>query len=293
VSLTPEDVERKVFKQEFRGYSQAEVDTFLDLVTERLIELGRERDLLLTRLRDAERHAGERIARAEAYAEERIAEIEKRAAEAIETERHLKRALVTAERAADETLQTAQAKADETLAQANTQADQTLIEARREAEQTLSEAQREAEQILGEAHRQAVIMLAEVRKRTTQAQETCRSEVDRIQRTVATFTTLRDEYRERVRRVVEEYLARFDEAGELPEVPPQLIDLATISQPTWTEMFDKPIIDAAGVREGKSRNDTSDGLGGVRDNKENPKETPEVFADMDAHNGGPTAGMKE
>lgn len=222
MSLTPEDVERKVFKQEFRGYSQAEVDIFLDLVTERLTELGRERDLLLTRLRDAERHGNERVARVEAYAEERIAEIEKRASEAIETERHLKRALVTAERAADETLQSAQTR----------------------AEDTLTEAQREAEQILGDAHRQAATMLADMRKRTAQAQDTCQSEVERIQRTVTTFTTLRDEYRDRVRSFAEDYLAQFDEAGEPPEVPRQLIDLATISEPTWTDLPDKDLLDS-------------------------------------------------
>jgi DivIVA domain-containing protein len=249
VTLTPEDVERKVFKQEFRGYSQVEVDTFLDLVTESLIELGRERDLLLTRLRDAERHANERVVRVEAYAEERIAEIEKRAAEAIETEQHLKRALVTAERAADERLQSAQVKADETLLQASAQADQTLTEARRETEEMLSEARREADQILGDAHRQAAAMLVDIRKRTTQAQETCRSEVDRIQRTVASFMTLRDEYRNHVRGVVEEYLARFDEAGELPEVPPQLLDFANISEPTWTDISDRHVAGASEARE--------------------------------------------
>ncbi len=265
MSLTPEDVERKVFKQEFRGYSQAEVDTFLDLVTERLGELGRERDLLLTRLRDAEHHANERVARVEAYAEERIAEIEKRASEAIETEQHLKRALVTAERAAAETLQSAQAKAGEALEQANAQADQTLTEARREAEQTLGEARREADQILGDAHQQAATMLVDVRKRMAEAQETCRSEVDRIQRTVTTFTKLRDEYRDRVRGVVEEYLAWFDKAGELPDVPTQLVEFAKVSEPTWTDMSDPNMMDP-------------------------PDEASELLVDSEPHNGDSAPG---
>jgi DivIVA domain-containing protein len=271
VTLTPEDVERKVFKQEFRGYSQAEVDTFLDLVTERLIELDRERDLLLTRLRDAERHANERVVRVEAYAEERIAEIEKRASEAIETEQHLKRALVTAERAADDTLQSAQARANETLAQANAQADQTLTEARREADQMVSEARREADQILGDAHRQAATLLADARTQTTQAQQTCRAEVERIQRTVATFVTLRDEYRSRVRGVVEEYLVRFDEAEDLPEVPQQLVDFAQISEPTWKELPDMGSGDLPDPYEG-AREDASGS-----------------FVDEEPHNGEPTA----
>lgn len=274
MSLTPEDVERKVFKQEFRGYSQAEVDEFLDLVTECLIELGRERDLLLTRLRDAERHANERVARVEVYAEERIAEIEKRASEAIETEQHLKRALVTAERAADETLQDAQSRAEETLTQANTQADQTLTEARREAEQSLSEARREADHILGDAHRQAAAMLADVRKRTTQAQETCRSQIDRIQRTVVAFTRLRDEYHDRVRGVVEEHLSQFDRAGELPPMPKQLIDLAAISEPTWTEVSDKRASDSEALVDAKPRNGgpITGGRSGARGQSDDPND---------------------
>jgi DivIVA domain-containing protein len=270
VSLTPEDVERKVFKQEFRGYSQAEVDNFLDLVTERLIELGRERDLLLTRLRDAERHANERVARVEAYAEERIAEIEKRASEAIEAENHLKRALVTAERAAADTLQTAQENAEETLVQANAQADQILAAARREADQ-----------ILGDAHRQAATMLADARKATMQAQETCRYEIDRIQRTVATFTTLRDDYRGRVRRVLEEHLEQFDKAGELPEVPSQLIDHASISEPTWTDMPGRGMMDAPELRE-VVQGDVPEAFDGVSE------DTPEAWMDAAPHDGEPS-----
>lgn len=225
MTLTPEDIERQVFKQEFRGYNQEQVDAFLDRVTDRLIELSRERDLLASRLREAERHANERVARVEAYAEERVAEIERRAADAIESERLLKRALVTAERAADETVAQAAARADETVAHAHAKAAQTLTDARREAEQ-----------ILDDARHQSATLLTETRERTRQAQETFRVEYERIQRTVADFTRFREEYRERVRSLVTEQLALLDEAGELPEVPPQLIDLSRIPEPNWAEL---------------------------------------------------------
>ena len=225
MTLSPEDIERKVFKQEFRGYNQEEVDTFLDRIVDRMVELVRERDLLTSRLREAERTASERVARVEAFAEERINEIEQRAHEAMESERLLKRALLTAERAADETLSQASAEAEQTLAHAGTRADQLL-----------SEARQEAEELLADARRQAAAMIAEARERATRAQESSRFELDRIQRTVAEFTRLRDEYCDRVRATVQEQLSRFEEAGEVPQVPAQLIDLTKVSQPSWPDL---------------------------------------------------------
>jgi DivIVA domain-containing protein len=225
MTLSPEDIERKVFKQEFRGYNQEEVDTFLDRIVDRMVELIREHDLLTSRLREAERLAGERVARVEAFAEERIAEIEQRAHEAMESERLLKRALLTAERAADET-----------LAQATTEAEQTLMHATTQAEQTLGEARREADQILMDARRQSGQMLADARQRASKAQESSRFEFERIQRTVAEFTRLRDEYRDRVRATVGEHLARFEQAGDLPHVPAQLIDLTKLPSPNWPDL---------------------------------------------------------
>jgi DivIVA domain-containing protein len=224
VTLTPEDIERKIFKQEFRGYNQEEVDTFLDRIVDRMVELVRERDLLTAKVQDAERNTNERVARVEAYAEERIHEIEMRAAEAIQNERLLKRALVTAERAADQT-----------LTQANLQAEQAITRAKGEAERTIAEARHEADQILEDARRQATEMLAEAKERAAQAEETYRAEFARIQRTVKDFNQLRDEYQDRVRAILNEHLARFEEAGDLPHPPPQLIDLTNIPQPKGPE----------------------------------------------------------
>jgi DivIVA domain-containing protein len=225
MTLSPEDIERKVFKQEFRGYNQEDVDTFLDRIVDRMVELQRERDLLTSRLRESERLASERVARVEAFAEERIAEIEQRAHEAMEGERLLKRALLTAERAADET-----------LAQATAEADQARSSAAAEADQLLSDARREAEEILADARRQSAQMLADARTRASKAQESSRFEFDRIQRTVAEFTRLRDEYRDRVRATVTDHLAKIEQAGDLPPVPAQLIDLTKLPAPNWPDL---------------------------------------------------------
>lgn len=227
MTLTPEDIERKVFKQEFRGYHQEEVDTFLDSVVDRMVELIRERDLLSARVAEAERQADERIARAQAFADERIAEISAKAAEAIENEQLLKRALVTAERAAGEMLSQAKVHADQALAQATTK-----------AERLVGEARREAEQALASARSQATEMLAEARGRAEQSQESQRFEFDRIRRTVTDFTRLRDEYRDRVRAALHEQLERFEQAGDLPDVPAHLIDLSQVCPAVGTELAD-------------------------------------------------------
>lgn len=221
MTLTPEDIERKVFRQEFRGYNQEEVDTFLDCIVDRIVELIRECDLLSARVVEAERQAGERVARAQAFADERIADMSKKAADAMENEQLLKRALLTAERAAGEMLAQAKAHADQAMDDAVTQADRTLGEARAEAEQ-----------LLADARRRATGMLAEARDRASKSHESQRREFDLIRRTVTDFIRLRDEYRDRVRAALHEQLERFEEAGDLPDVPARLIDLSRVCKPS-------------------------------------------------------------
>lgn len=113
MTLTPQDVENQVFKEKLRGYSQDEVDAFLDRVADSLATLLREREDLHRRVRALE-EAGR---------------------EASDTEQLLKRTLLAAQRTADETVAQAQAEAEETLADARSQSEQLISEARREATQ--------------------------------------------------------------------------------------------------------------------------------------------------------------
>ena len=208
MTLTPEDIERQVFSQEFRGYSRGEVDAFLDRVADRILELGRERDTLATRLRDVERMAREQVAQAEAHAAERIADVENRASEAIEAERLLKRTLVTAQRTADETVAEARARAEEGL-----------VDAREKADGIVAESQRQAEEILGDARYRAMREL-----------EAGRLEMERVRRAVADLERFRSEYRERVRAAIAEQVALIDRAGNIPDLPQPLIELGQIPQ---------------------------------------------------------------
>ena len=122
MSLTPQDVERKTFKERFKGYDMGEVDAFLDRVVERLHELLAERDGLRRRLHEAEQGSGE-------------------------SEQLLQRTLITAQRAADETLAEAQAQADRLRDEARAEHDRAITEAREEAARERDRLAAEGEQL--------------------------------------------------------------------------------------------------------------------------------------------------
>lgn len=107
--LSPDDVERQVFKEKIRGYDMEEVDAFLDRVVERMRELEAERDRLSRESRPA----------AQPATGDDDADL-------------LRRTLVTAQRAADQTLADAHAEADRVLSEAR-------FEAAREREQLQEE----------------------------------------------------------------------------------------------------------------------------------------------------------
>ncbi|CAN5481871.1 hypothetical protein BH23ACT7_BH23ACT7_28020 [soil metagenome] len=246
MTLTPDDIERQVFAQEFRGYDRNEVDQFLDRISEVVKDLVRERDALAGRVEAAERDAGARIAAAES----RAADIEVRSGEALEAERLLKRTLVMAQRTADETVAEARAQADQTVAEARAQVEHALEEARASvddaerraadlvgeararAEETLAEAYRQAEDLVGDARREADELLADARARALHERETSRAEAERVRRAVADLARFRDIYRDQVRAVIAEQLAMIERAGDIPELPRQLEDLAAVADPS-------------------------------------------------------------
>lgn len=138
MSLTPEDVEKQVFKERFRGYDQDEVDRFLDRVTASVGEFIKERDLL----------------------RERVRELERQATESTQSGELLQRTLLSAQRTADETIEAARATAAQTVDEARSQADELVAEARGEADQIVADAHRRS----GEDERQAHEVLDHVRR---------------------------------------------------------------------------------------------------------------------------------
>ncbi len=197
MTLTPEDIERQVFKERFRGYDQDEVDRFLDQLSERIVELTQERDRLA----------------------EQLLEAQQQSSEAVEAERLLKRTLVAAQRTADETVAEARTQAEQALAGAREQADQVLAQARVEADELLDEARRRAEELLTDARREAAY-----------EREQARANADAVRRAVEQLRRFRGEYRERVRAVIAEQLDFLDRVGDVPEPPPALDELASVAR---------------------------------------------------------------
>lgn len=112
MTLEPQDIERVVFKERFRGYDQTEVDRFLDEVAERIGQLLRERDELAARVR----------------------ELADRSEQAGEAEGMLRRTLVAAQRTAEETVGEAERQAEEIVAEARRRAGRERDQMRAEAE---------------------------------------------------------------------------------------------------------------------------------------------------------------
>jgi DivIVA domain-containing protein len=179
MSLSPDDVERKTFKERFKGYDMDEVDTFLDRVVVRLKELEQERDQLRKRLEEVQASAGE-------------------------SERLLQRTLVTAQKTADATVEEARAEAD-----------RALEAARAEAEQTLGDARAEAERLVTDARDEAIA-----------DREQQQAEAERLARVIDELKEFRDSYIEQLRAVIQEQLDRLQLSSGLPDVPPEIQDLA-------------------------------------------------------------------
>ncbi len=112
MELTPHEVNEKQFHDAWRGYNQAEVDDFLDRVSESLEQLFRENKQLA----------------------QRIAELDQAVAASRNTEDMLQKTLVTAQRAAEEAIATAKAKAEELINEAEGRSRRAEEEARRRNE---------------------------------------------------------------------------------------------------------------------------------------------------------------
>lgn len=113
MELSPREVHDKQFNDAWRGYSQEEVDDFLDLVAETLDQLHRENRAL----------------------RERLAELDQAVAASRNTEEMLKKTLVSAQRAAEEAIGTAKAKAEALVSEAEEKARRAADEASRRVAQ--------------------------------------------------------------------------------------------------------------------------------------------------------------
>ena len=120
MDVTPKQINEKQFRDAWRGYSQEEVDDFLDRVAEALENTQQENQSLRMRNR----------------------ELEKALSTTREAEEMLKKTLVTAQRAAEEAIAKAKAKAEQLVAEAEKRARGANEEARQIIEAAESDARR-------------------------------------------------------------------------------------------------------------------------------------------------------
>jgi DivIVA domain-containing protein len=103
----------------------------------------------------------------------------------------------------------------------------TLMTAQRAADETVESARSEAERILAEARSRAAQLLDEAQQRIEAERAVLDNESARVARAAESLVRFRTEYRTRVQAVIAEQLALLDRAGELPDVPQAVRDLAT------------------------------------------------------------------
>ena len=125
-----------------------------------------------------------------------------------------------------------------TLIAAQRTADATVAEARAEAERLVAEAQRGADDTHQRTAAQADALREEVRRQVQERRDDLRVTLERVQQAVEELQRTRSAYVGRVRDVLAEQLSALERAGEIPELPERLRDLARIdTEPRIAELL--------------------------------------------------------
>ncbi|MDD4335649.1 MAG: DivIVA domain-containing protein [Desulfotomaculaceae bacterium] len=129
--LTPLDIQKKEFRHVLRGYSEDEVDAFLDKIAQELENLIRENQEL----------------------KEKVIQTEQSVARYREIEEAIKNAMVMAQKNTDELRQNAEKEAQVFLERSRIEADQLTREAEREAAGRIYEAEKQVSAMMSEFKR--------------------------------------------------------------------------------------------------------------------------------------------
>lgn len=146
--LTPLDIQKKEFRRAFRGYSDEDVDSFLDKINQDYEELYRENKILKEKLDQAEQNMA------------RYREIEE----------VLKNTMVMAQKNADELRRNTEKEANLLMDKARSKADQISREAEQEAEAIIQEAERRAAEMITEAEEKVKHIMEEYYRLKREAQ---------------------------------------------------------------------------------------------------------------------------
>ncbi|MGH3562323.1 MAG: DivIVA-like cell division protein Wag31 [Mycobacterium sp.] len=245
--LTPADVHNVAFSKPAlgkRGYSEDEVDAFLDLVETELTRLIEENSDLRQRLNELDQELA--AARAGEGAQPTAAiplyepepePVQQPVAPAPDTgeapveEQHLKaaRVLSLAQDTADRLTGTAKAESEKLMADARANADQILSEARHTAETTVAEARQRADTMLADAQTRSETQLRQAQEKADALQADAERKHSEImgtinqQRTVLEgrleqLRTFEREYRTRLKTYLESQLEELGQRGSAAPV---------------------------------------------------------------------------
>ncbi len=172
MDLGPRDIHEKQFHDAWRGYSQEEVDDFLDRVADVLEQTQRANESLT----------------------QRVSQLEGQLAQAREGEQMLKKTLVTAQQHAEEAMATARAHADKIVAEATERARSVTEEARTKASAIESDARKrtqESERASEQRKRDLETSIEKLRTLEAETKQKLKSFLDAQQRSLSSLTDRR------------------------------------------------------------------------------------------------------
>lgn len=212
MALTPADVRNKVFSSARlkRGYSEEEVDAFLDEVEAELSRLSSENNDLRSRL-SAVLAGASSMSRPE-YALPAASSVGGLALDAELADPRIiasVRVLTMAQKTADDAVAEARAEAAALLRDAGATVERTLVESRDQATERLVAARAEAASVTEDARATRARVLNELA-----------GERDRLQSQISGLRTFEREYRTRLRTLLTERLRELDTVGEVTTTDP-------------------------------------------------------------------------
>ncbi|MGH2825550.1 MAG: DivIVA domain-containing protein [Actinomycetota bacterium] len=172
MDLGPRDIHEKQFHDAWRGYSQEEVDDFLDRVADVLEQTQRANESLT----------------------QRVSQLEGQLAQAREGEQMLKKTLVTAQQHAEEAMATARAHADKIVAEATERGRSVTEEARTKASAIESGARKrtqETERASEQRKRELETSIEKLRTLEADTKQKLKSFLDSQQRSLSSLSDRR------------------------------------------------------------------------------------------------------
>jgi cell division initiation protein len=145
--LTPLDIQKKEFNRKFRGYSEEEVDIFMDQITQDFEKLFRENQDL----------------------KEELEQVNKNISRYQEIEEVLKNTMILAQKSAEDVRQNTEKEAGLLKDQARIEADRITRESEQEAAAIIQEAERHAADLIAGAERKVSVILEENHRLENQA----------------------------------------------------------------------------------------------------------------------------